>query len=213
MNVTKLGHCCLLLEESGVRILTDPGILSTAQNDLKNIDIVLITHEHSDHLHVESLVEVLSHNPHATVITNTAVHKILHEKQIAAKIITEGMHTQIKGISFEGFGTQHAEMHHSMPRVENTGYLIHNHLFYPGDAFTVPTKPVRVLALPVAGPWMKISEAIEYALTVKPHVCFPVHDGVLAAQIRSRMGMFPASVLGTSGIKMVPLDDGHSIDV
>lgn len=55
MKVTKFGHCCLLIEEEGLRILTDPGSYSTRQNDVQNIDVILITHEHPDHLHIESL--------------------------------------------------------------------------------------------------------------------------------------------------------------
>lgn len=49
MKITKFGHCCLLIEENGVRILTDPGTYSTQQSEVKNIDFVLITHEHADH--------------------------------------------------------------------------------------------------------------------------------------------------------------------
>ena len=49
MNITKLGHCCLVLEIDGVRILTDPGNYTTAQDTMTGIDIVLITHEHGDH--------------------------------------------------------------------------------------------------------------------------------------------------------------------
>ena len=43
-----------------------------------------------------------------------------------------------------------------------------------------PGKPVEVLALPVAGPWLKISETIEYAKQVNPKICFPVHDGMMS---------------------------------
>ena len=55
MKITKFGHCCLLIEENGVRILTDPGTYSTQQSEVKNIDFVLITHEHADHFHIDSL--------------------------------------------------------------------------------------------------------------------------------------------------------------
>ena len=48
-----------------------------------------------------------------------------------------------------------------------TGYMINN-LCYPGDAFTNPNMPIDILALPVAGPWMRIKDAINYALTLKP---------------------------------------------
>ena len=82
MKITKFGHCCLLIEENNLRILTDPGNYSTAQNDIKNIDIVLITHEHPDHFHVESLKKLLENNPQAKIITNNGVGALLKELNI-----------------------------------------------------------------------------------------------------------------------------------
>jgi L-ascorbate metabolism protein UlaG (beta-lactamase superfamily) len=37
IKVTKLGHCCLLIETGGLRILTDPGSYSTSQSEVKDI--------------------------------------------------------------------------------------------------------------------------------------------------------------------------------
>src|SRR3990167_7420555 len=54
MKIKKIGHCCLRIEEQETVILTDPGVFSTLQNEEQGIDIVLITHEHGDHLHIES---------------------------------------------------------------------------------------------------------------------------------------------------------------
>ena len=52
----------MLVEQAGKRLLTDPGFLSTTQNELKDIDIILITHEHRDHLHTDSLQIILKNN-------------------------------------------------------------------------------------------------------------------------------------------------------
>ena len=38
MKITKFGHCCMLVEEKGLRILVDPGNFSTAQNELMDIE-------------------------------------------------------------------------------------------------------------------------------------------------------------------------------
>ncbi len=179
MNITKLGHCCLLIEEGGLRILTDPGAFSSLQNDVKDIDVLLITHEHQDHLHMESLKTVLQHNPNAILVTNSGVAKLLDVEGIAYQLLEHGGSQTIKNVLFQGFGTDHALLYKTFPVVINTGYFIANRFFYPGDAFTDPGVPVEILALPSAGPWLTLANSVEYAVKLKPKHCFPVHDGML----------------------------------
>jgi L-ascorbate metabolism protein UlaG (beta-lactamase superfamily) len=203
MKITKLGHCCLVIEENGIKILTDPGMLSTAQNEVKGINLVLITHEHPDHLHFESVMRILDNNPKVPLITNSAVRNILHAVAIPCQVLEDKQSTTFKEISIEAFGNEHAEIYKDFKRVQNTGYFIANRFFYPGDALYVPGKPVEILALPVAGPWVKIKEAIDYAKEVKPKVCFPVHDGIL-----SFVGPFhetPRVILEEAGIEFIPM--------
>lgn len=208
MRITKFGHCCLLIEERGLRILTDPGNLSDGQNAVTNIDVVLITHEHADHFHTESVRAVLRNNPNAGVITNAAVGKLLKNMGVPSECVEHGDSVKKKRVLIEGFGQEHAEFHPSIPNVQNTGYFIANKLFYPGDAFTDPGRPVDVLALPAAGPWMKFSEAIDYAQAVRAKTCFPVHEGIMKAPgfILQRM----AAVLESIGIRFVPLEEGKT---
>src|SRR3989344_8288364 len=158
MKVTKFGHCCLLIETEGLRILTDPGSYSTAQNDVRNIDVILITHEHADHIHIPSLKNCIKNNPNVKVITNKGVAKLLDSDGIKYELVEHNQKTTIKGVLIEGFGEKHADMYKTITPVINTGYFISNKLFYPGDAFYNPLKPVDILALPVAGHWMKLSE-------------------------------------------------------
>ena len=179
MKITKLGHCCLVIEEKGVQIMTDPGTYSTLQNDAKGIDYIFITHEHPDHLHVESLKTVLKNNPKAKIVTNAPVGKLLDAEKIPYELLEHGGAKEFSGVHVEGHGEKHEVIYESFGQVKNTGYFFAKRFFYPGDAFYNPGKPVEILALPVAGPWMKISEAIDYAKVIKPNVCFPVHDGML----------------------------------
>ena len=204
MKITKFGHCCLLIEENGVRILTDPGMYSTQQDEVKNIDVVLITHEHQDHFHIDSLKAVLKNNPQAKVITNKSVGALLEKDGIVFNIVEDGQNSNEKGVLIEGFGKDHALMHASIPSIQNTGYFIANRLFYPGDAFTNPGKQIEILALPVAGPWMKLPEAIDYALELKPKTCFPVHDVIL--KFPGSTHRIPLQVLEQKGIKFVVLE-------
>lgn len=209
MKIKKIGHCCLVVEERGVRLLTDPGAYSSGQEDERDVSAILITHEHQDHLHLDSLKLILDNNPQAQIITNTAVGKKLAELNIPFDKVEHGQKIVVGGLEIEGFGEKHAEIFEEFGMVQNTGYFIGEKLFYPGDAFTNPGRKVDILALPVAGPWMKLSEAIIYAKQVNPKCAFPVHDGLLSAQsVGGTTKRIPAAVLEQLGIRFVPMSAG-----
>jgi L-ascorbate metabolism protein UlaG (beta-lactamase superfamily) len=224
MKITKFGQCCLLIKlersagvrkqsgQSNLTILTDPGMFSMAQNDIKGIDVLLITHEHADHYHVDSVKAIVKNNPRIKIITNTAVGKLLDKEKIAYSIVEHGGQTTEKGIVIEGFGNDHEEIYHGfVPDVQNTGYFIGGKLFYPGDAFYAPGKPVDILALPVAGPWTTVKMAIDYGLKVKPRLAFPVHDAMLTNPAMNHR--VPQMVLEKNGIKFVALVIGKETEV
>lgn len=208
MQITKLGHCCLLIEDNGTVIMTDPGAWTTAQNEIKGVDIILITHEHADHFHLESLRKVLTNNPPAVIVTNSRVVGLLAENNIAATLLEHEQAKTFRGLTIAGFGTEHATIYPTVPNVMNTGYLIQNRFFYPGDALTHSGVPIEILAMPMAGPWMKLSEAIDWAKALKPKVCIPVHDGML--QPREWIYRLPMALLPEIGITFDPIELGTS---
>ncbi len=208
MKITKFGHCCLLIDVDGTRILTDPGKFSTAQDELQNITAVLITHEHFDHLHLESLKNVLKRNPKAIVLTNSGVGALLTDAGIPFQLLEEHQAKTISGVLIQGYGHDHALIYRTFPTVMNTGYRIAERFFYPGDALTVIEDPVEILALPVSAPWLTISQAIDYALAQKPKICFPVHDGILAPAAAG-LALAPGRVLPDKGIRFEPLEIGR----
>lgn len=212
MKITKLGHCCLLIEIRGTRFLTDPGSYTTSQNTAKDIDYIVISHEHSDHLHLDSLKIVLSNNPDAKVICNNSVGKILEKESITFTQISDGDSLEFNGVMIAGYGTKHAPIYKDYEQVENTGYMFDNKLFYPGDAFYNPKVPVDILAFPVTGPWCTISQAVDYALEIKPRVAFPVHDGNLVRQNGITVRL-PNIELPKVGIKFIALELGSETEL
>ena len=209
MHITKIGHCCLLIKTNNLTILTDPGAYTTGQNSLAGIDVVLITHEHADHLHVESLKEVLKNNPQAKVVTNTAVGKKLDEAGIAYSLLEGRNETEIGGVMLEAFDCAHEEVFEEIGQVQNTGYFIDKTLFYPGDSFCNPHKPVPILALPVSGPWCRIADAIRYAILLHPQKAFPIHDGMLQPDRIGAVHKAPETVLARHGIEFVVMKEGR----
>jgi len=210
MKITKFGHCCLLIEENGVKILTDPGSFTTAQNDIAGVDLLLITHEHQDHFHVDSVKAILKNNPDIAVITNSAVGKLLEKEGIKYQVVEDGQSTDFKGVKISGHGTKHAEIWKEIGQVINTGYIISGRMYLPGDAFYLPGVPVEILALPTAGPWLNFHQAIQFAIDVKPQICFPVHDEILGDKQMFFNGWF-AQILQSEGLKMVVPKLGEEI--
>ncbi len=208
MKIRKIGHCCLFIQTPKLNILTDPGAFSVVQNTLKNIDIVLITHEHADHLHVGSLKEVLLNNPNAKVVTNSGVAKILESEKIPYEILESKEKKDFGGLMLQAFDGKHEEIFEEIGLVQNTGYFIDDTLFYPGDSYCNPNKKIDILALPVAGPWCRIKDAINYALLLKPNKVFPVHDGMLRVDRIGASHRVPEKVLNENGIKFVVMNEG-----
>ncbi len=207
MRITKLGHCCLLIETKGKRILTDPGSYTVeAHSKLENIDYVLFTHEHQDHYHIESLKILIEKNPQAIIYTNTSVSELLDKEEIKHILINNNESVSLGDVPVVGIGEKHAMMHSLVPLSENIGFFIDNRLWYPGDNFTNPERAVEILALPVSGPWMKIGEAIDYALILKPKIVFPVHDGTRFGSAHA----LPLKILPIQGIEFVPMAEGDS---
>lgn len=208
MKIKKLGHCCLVVEpKEGLRIMTDPGSYSTLQNEEKNIDVILYTHEHQDHFHLESLKNIIANNPDVKIITNASVGKLLDSENIEYIKVGDEESTEFEGILIEGFGKEHEEIYEIFGQVENTGYFIDNKLFYPGDSFYNPKKKVDILALPVAGPWMNLKRALKYAQELKPRVCFPVHDGMIEKGKPGPLYVLPPKILEPLGIEFKVLEE------
>ena len=206
MKITKFGQCCLLIETKGKRILTDPGSYSIeAHSRLKNLDCVFFTHEHQDHYHLESLKIIIENNPQAIIYTNTSVDDLLKKENIIHTLIKHGDSVSLGEITIVGIGEKHAMVHSEIPLSENTGYMIDD-LWYPGDAFTNPERELRVLALPVTGPWLKISESVDYAILLKPKFAFPVHDFKRSGIDHST----PSKILPLHEIEFVPMIEGET---
>ncbi len=211
MRITKFGHSCLLVEEGNARILLDPGSYSTLP-ELENIDAILITHEHQDHFDVPSIKKVLENNPEARIFTNSDIVAKLAAENIKALVLEDAQSTDVKGVRVEGFGTQHALIHPEIPRPKNTGYMVADKLFQPGDSFFVPSKPVEILALPVVAPWSKISEVVDCLQAIKPRVAFPIHDAFLKAGAHPFYKL-PQMFAEKQNTQWVVLIEGEAIDV
>ena len=223
MFLTKLGHSCFRVESGGTTLVLDPGGFSDP-HALQGANAVLITHEHADHVVPERLREALRADPDLAVWTNEAVSAQLSDgldDATARRIATvEHGDTFTVGPSSGGpaagsleisvHGEKHARIHADIPIIRNVGFMLPGAIFHPGDALTVPEQQVDTLLAPAAGPWMKISELIDWLRSVAPEQAYLMHDAILS-DVGLRVVERVAG--GLSPVALARVADGKRLEV
>jgi L-ascorbate metabolism protein UlaG (beta-lactamase superfamily) len=213
MRLTKFGHSCLLVEEGGARVLLDPGSFSEGFEELDGLTAVCLTHQHGDHLDAERLRRVLDRNPGVRVVSDEGSAQALGEAGAEVEVVHDGDELDLGGLGVAVAGRDHAVIHPDIPVVPNVGYLIGGRLFHPGDALTMPGRPVEVLAVPAGAPWLKLSEAVDYLRRVAPRVAVPVHERVLSEQGISIHYRQLDQLGGKGATTFEVLDDGRPLEL
>ncbi|MET7872289.1 MBL fold metallo-hydrolase [Streptomyces cyaneofuscatus] len=179
LTLTKKTHSCVRIEKEGRVLVIDPGGFSEDDAAL-GADVLLVTHEHPDHFNEARLRAGLEANPAAEIWTLRSVADQL-SAAFPGRVHTVGDGDAFSAAGFDVtvHGELHAVIHPDIPRITNVGFLVDGSVFHPGDALTVPERPVDTLLLPVMAPWSKISEVIDYVREVKPRRAIDVHDALL----------------------------------
>jgi L-ascorbate metabolism protein UlaG (beta-lactamase superfamily) len=179
---------------------------------LDGADAVLITHEHPDHYVPDHLRDT-----DARIFTIEAVAARIRED---APDVAERVTVVSPGESFDAglparaVGELHAVIHPELPRFFNSGYVLtvgDTKVYHPGDALTPPGEEVDVLLVPVSAPWMRTSEAIDFARAVKARRNVAIHDRVYSEAglriVDGHMDRF----LPDEGLEYVRLLDGADL--
>jgi L-ascorbate metabolism protein UlaG (beta-lactamase superfamily) len=211
MKLTKKSHACIRLEKDGRTLVIDPGTFSE-EDAAVGADAILVTHEHLDHFNEDRLRAGMEANPGAEIWTLRSVAEKI-SAAFPGRVHTVGHGDTLTAAGFEVqvHGELHAVIHPDIPRITNVGYLIDGGtVFHPGDALTVPDRPVETLMLPVMAPWNKIAEVIDYVREVKPRRAYDIHDALLQDLARPIYDNQIGSLGGAEHLRLAP---GASADV
>jgi L-ascorbate metabolism protein UlaG (beta-lactamase superfamily) len=200
-RVTYLGHASVLVELAGMRILTDPVLRSRVMHLrrrvpvpdrelLADLDAVLVSHAHHDHLDVRSL-RLLPGSP--PVIAPPAAGPALGRVGLEHRPLREGSRLELGGLAVSAVGAAHdgGRWPFASER-EAVGYLLEGggeRVYFAGDtdlfegmeAFRERTD---VALLPVAG-WgsslgaghLDPESAARAAAILRPRIAVPIHWG------------------------------------
>lgn len=206
--IRRLADSCILVTTDDGTTLFDPGFFTfdSGEVDLESIgDVqrVLITHEHGDHVKPEFVRWLVDRG------ADVVVHSI---DPVAELLAPHGIEVSVDnppGVVSEDV------VHERLPNGSappNRSFTIEGVVTHPGDSFQ-SNSSAPVLALPLVSPWGSATAAVEFAARLGPAQVFPIHDYFMSSGGRARVNGLVKGALEAHGIELVELDWNQSITV
>jgi len=174
-NITWLGHASFLLENSLI-VYIDPWKIKSK----KPADIILISHNHSDHLSLEDIKKIRKPD---TIILGP---KSCQDKIPSLQIIEPGKKQMVKGIEIRGISAYNINKTYHYKEMKFLGFVIttktNKRIYYAGDTDLIPEMQdlgkIDIAILPIGGTYtMNWQEAVKAVSWIKPNLAIPMHFG------------------------------------
>ena len=211
MKITKQGHACLIFEDAGKKLILDPGAYTEPLDSLCDVVAVVITHAHDDHCFEAQLDRLLVNNPDLQIYGTPQVKTRLANYNVTA--VYHGDYYPVGPFTVEFFGDLHAEIHRSIPIIENRGVFVNDKVYYPGDSFTLPDRPVELLAVPTSAPWLKVGEIMDFVQAVHHKKSIATHNALLSEFGHNLNNGRVKAITESKGGQFTYLLSGESIEI
>lgn len=182
--ITFIGHGTLMLEWAGKTIHADPVGSLTDYSRFPKADIILITHEHGDHLDLKA-VRLLSRET-TQLISNAAAA----EKATGGSVMNNGQTLEVQGIKIEAVPAYNIVNMRSPgnpyhPKGRGNGYILtfaDKKVYIAGDTENTPEmkglQNIDVAFLPMNLPYTMTPEMVaDAARSFRPKILYPYHYG------------------------------------
>jgi len=184
LEITFIGHGSLMLAYGGRIIHVDPVAAEADYKTLPKADLIVITHDHYDHLDAAAVAALMK--PGTEVVAAAPCEG----KLAGAVFMNNGQSRKTMGIAIEAvpaYNIVHmrAPGHPFHPRGEGNGYVLtfgDKRVYVAGDTENIPEmaklKDIDAAFLPMNLPYTMTPEmAADAALKFRPKVLYPYHYG------------------------------------
>ncbi|MDQ7799519.1 MAG: MBL fold metallo-hydrolase [Candidatus Edwardsbacteria bacterium] len=195
-----IGHGTLMLDYDGLIIHADPVGRYADYAKLPKADIILITHQHQDHLDKEAITRILSEK--TRIILNRASYDILG----FGKAMVNGDTITIKNVKITAVPayntTKGRDKFH--PKGRDNGYVLDfggKKIYIAGDTEDIPEmknlKSIDIAFLPMNQPYtMTAKQLVNAVKVIKPRIVYPYHYG------DSDLTVLPGLLKGVKGTEL-----------
>lgn len=182
-----IGHGTLMFAFNDLVIHIDPVSREADYSSLPDADLILVTHQHGDHLDMTAINQVIKSGT-SIVMTETCLAQL---EDFEAKLMKNGDVLTLKGIEIHAIPAYNLKHKRSNgqpfhPRGEGNGYILtfgESHVLIGGDTENIPEykeleAPIDVAFLPMNLPYtMTPAMVAEAAKDMKAKIIYPYHFG------------------------------------
>ncbi|MDF1574591.1 MAG: MBL fold metallo-hydrolase [Bacteroidales bacterium] len=182
-----IGHCTLMFKINGLVIHIDPVMREADYASQPDADLVLVTHEHGDHLDMSAIGHIMKENTQL-ILTETCLEQL---EDFEAMVMKNGDSETIQGIKIKAipaYNLLHKRPNGSPyhPKGVGNGYILefgNTKVLIAGDTENIPElrnlkEDIAVAFLPMNVPYTMTPEMVaDAALAFQPGILYPYHYG------------------------------------
>nr|WP_320020677.1 MBL fold metallo-hydrolase [uncultured Draconibacterium sp.] len=184
LEITFIAHGTLMMQFNGKVIHIDPVSWYADYAIMPKADLVLITHEHGDHLDAKA-IDAINKEGTQVVLTKTC-----NEKYAGTKVLSNGESGIFAGIEVDAVPAYNIKHEREVgqpfhPKGVGNGYVLHfgdKKVYVAGDTENIPEmaglKDIDIAFLPMNLPYTMTPEMVADAIKMfQPKVLYPYHFG------------------------------------
>ncbi len=184
LNITFIGHGTLMFEYSGKILHVDPYGKLTDYGKMPKADLILITHEHQDHLDIDAINKI------KTDKTKVILTETVAKKYPSGSVMKNGDIMDVEGVKIEAVPAYNLVHKRDTgqpfhPKGMGNGYVLtfgDKRVYIAGDSENTPEmkalKNIDIAFLPMNLPYTMTPEMVaDAAKAFKPKMLYPYHTG------------------------------------
>ncbi len=186
IGITWTGHAGFKILHGNKKMYIDPYKLSNKYENIFDADIVLITHNHFDHLSIEDLKNII--NERTVIVSAQECLSQLKSLKVKDLIgIDPRNNEKLDDLVVEAVPAYNVNKDFHPKDDKKIGFIIkfgNDRIYHTGDSDIIPemkdTKPTIVL-IPVSGTYVMTAEEASKAVNelINPKIAIPMHYGTI----------------------------------